>query len=57
LSSPSGKYDAVILAVCHDDYKNLTEEYLSGITNPGALFADLKGFYRGKLSKLKYWSL
>src|SRR5688500_5948450 len=43
LSSANGKYDAVILAVCHDDYKNLTEEYLTGITNPGALFADLKG--------------
>jgi UDP-N-acetyl-D-galactosamine dehydrogenase len=57
LSSPNGKYDAVILAVCHDDYKNFSEEYLSGITNPGALFADLKGFYKGKLSKLKYWSL
>ena len=57
LSSANGKYDAIILAVCHDDYKNLTEEYLDSITNPGALFADLKGFYKGKLSKLKYWSL
>ena len=57
LASPNGKYDAVILAVCHDVYKNITEEYLAGITNPNALFADLKGFYKGKFSKLKYWSL
>lgn len=57
LVSANGKYDAVILAVCHEDYKNITEEYLTSITNPGALFADLKGAYKGKLSKLKYWSL
>ncbi len=50
-------YDAVILAVAHDEYKNLTEPFLLGITNPNALFADLKGLYRNKFSKLKYWSL
>jgi UDP-N-acetyl-D-galactosamine dehydrogenase len=57
LASANGKYDAVILAVCHDVYKNITEEYLAQITNPHALFADLKGIYKGKISKLKYWSL
>ena len=57
LASPNGKYDAVILAVCHDDYRNITEDYLTNITNPNALFADLKGVFKGKLSKLKYWSL
>jgi len=57
LSVANGKYDAVILAVCHDDYKNITEEYLAEITNPHAMFADLKGAYKGKITKLKYWSL
>ena len=57
LATPSGKYDAVILAVCHDGYKNITEEYISEITNPNAIFADLKGIYKGKMTKLKYWSL
>lgn len=57
LASATGKYDAIILAVCHDDYKNITEDYLSSISNPDALFADLKGAFKGKLSKLKYWSL
>lgn len=57
LASANGKYDAVILAVCHDIYQTITEEYLTGITNPDALFADLKGMYKGKISKLKYWSL
>lgn len=50
-------YDAVILAVAHDEYKNFTEEYLLGITNKNALFADLKGIYRNKFSNIQYWSL
>jgi UDP-N-acetyl-D-galactosamine dehydrogenase len=53
----NGKYDAVVLAVAHDEYKNLSEEYLLSITNPNALFADLKGLYRNKFASLKYWSL
>jgi UDP-N-acetyl-D-galactosamine dehydrogenase len=50
-------YDAIVLAVAHDPYKNFTEEYLLSISNEQALFADLKGIYRNKISKLKYWSL
>ncbi|MBX9784726.1 MAG: nucleotide sugar dehydrogenase [Chitinophagaceae bacterium] len=50
-------YDAVVLAVAHQPYKNFTEEYLSSITNEKALFADLKGIYRNKITQLKYWSL
>jgi UDP-N-acetyl-D-glucosamine/UDP-N-acetyl-D-galactosamine dehydrogenase len=50
-------YDAVVLAVAHKPYKELSEEYLLSITNENALFADLKGIYRNKISKLKYWSL
>lgn len=50
-------YDAVILAVAHDCYKNFPESYLLSITKPGALFADLKGIYRNRFSQIKYWSL
>ncbi len=50
-------YDAVVLAVAHDEYRLFTEEYLLSITRPGALFADLKGVYRNRFTKLKYWSL
>ncbi len=50
-------YDAVVMAVAHKQYKGFTEEFLSGISNENALFADLKGIYRNKISKLKYWSL
>ena len=58
LSPAVGKnYDAVILGVPHNEYKDLSEDYLLAITNPNAIFADLKGLYRNKLKKLKYWSL
>lgn len=50
-------YDAVVLAVAHREFKDLTEEYLQGITQPNALFADLKGIYRNRFTKIKYWSL
>lgn len=50
-------YDAVVMAVAHNQYKEFTEEFLLSISNKNALFADLKGIYRNKISKLKYWSL
>jgi UDP-N-acetyl-D-galactosamine dehydrogenase len=50
-------YDAIVLAVAHHPYKDFSEEYLSSIANEKALFADLKGIYRNKISTLKYWSL
>jgi len=50
-------YDAIVLAVAHHPYTAFTEEYLLSIANEQALFADLKGIYRNKISKLKYWSL
>jgi UDP-N-acetyl-D-glucosamine/UDP-N-acetyl-D-galactosamine dehydrogenase len=54
---PQGKYDAIILAVSHDQYKNLTEEYIKSISNENGIFIDLKGIYRDKFKKLTYWSL
>ncbi len=58
LAPVAGKnYDAIVLAVPHNEYKNLSEDYLLGITNPNAIFADLKGLYRNKFRNLKYWSL
>lgn len=58
LADEIGKgYDAVVMAVAHNQYKEFTEEFLVSICNQEALFADLKGIYRNKISKLKYWSL
>jgi UDP-N-acetyl-D-glucosamine/UDP-N-acetyl-D-galactosamine dehydrogenase len=50
-------YDAVIITVPHNDYKDLDEKYYAGITKPHALIADLKGIYRNKITNLNYWSL
>lgn len=50
-------YDAIILAVSHNKYKEKTEEYFSSLSKNDAIFADLKGIYRNKIKKLEYWSL
>lgn len=53
----SNDYDAVIVTVPHNTYKQLDDAYFSSITKPHALVADLKGIYRGKISSRRYWSL
>jgi UDP-N-acetyl-D-galactosamine dehydrogenase len=50
-------YDAIIVAVCHDDYRDLDENYFTSISNKGALIADLKGIYKNKIQSRAYWSL
>ena len=57
--SPSieGPYHGIVVAVNHKEYANLDEAYFKSITHPGAVFADLKGIYRGEIKSLSYWSL
>lgn len=50
-------YDAVIIAVPHNEYKKLDDNYFAGITREKAMVADLKGIFRGKISSRFYWSL
>jgi UDP-N-acetyl-D-galactosamine dehydrogenase len=50
-------YDAVIVTVPHMPYRELSNDYFSSITKPGAMVADLKGIYRGKIEDRAYWSL
>jgi UDP-N-acetyl-D-glucosamine/UDP-N-acetyl-D-galactosamine dehydrogenase len=54
---PDGKYDAIIVAVNHQEYTGLPESWFAGHTNPGGILADIKGIYRNKISELTYWSL
>jgi len=56
-SKPNPKYDAVIVAVNHSEYENLPESYFEEIIAEDGVFVDLKGIYRGKISKFLYWSL
>lgn len=50
-------YDAVVVAVSHQDYINLDENYFKNIAKSDAVFVDLKGIFRNKIKDLTYWSL
>jgi len=51
-------YDAIIVAVNHKDYKNLTENDFKAMLKDGkGVFVDVKGIFKGKIKDLEYWSL
>ncbi len=50
-------YDAIVVAVNHKEYLDLTEDYFASIATENALLMDIKGIYRGRINKLIYWSL
>ena len=50
-------YDAVIIAVNHDQYVNLSEDYFKSICSKDAILVDIKGIFRNKINKMTYWSL
>jgi len=50
-------YDAVIIAVGHKQYKDLTEDYFASILSDKGIIVDVKGMFRNKISKFTYWSL
>ena len=53
----SNDYDVVVIAVPHEPYLCLDDNYFAGITKAHGLIADLKGLYRNKINKRNYWSL
>ncbi len=53
----SDNYDAVIVTVPHNSYKELDDAWFASVTKDKALVADLKGIYRGKIKSRGYWSL
>lgn len=50
-------YDAVLVTVPHNAYKDFDDAYFASITKPKGLIADLKGIYRKEISSRDYWSL
>jgi UDP-N-acetyl-D-galactosamine dehydrogenase len=42
----SRRYDLVVGAVAHNQYRDLTDEELAGLVAPGGTLADLKGMWR-----------
>ncbi len=59
VKNPGNNYDAVVVAVNHAPYTNLTENdlknYMQGTKNP--ILIDIKGIFRNKVKDLTYWSL
>lgn len=54
---PRSTYDAVVVAVSHNIYLNLEEAYFKSLTYEKSILVDVKGIYRDRIHKLKYWSL
>jgi UDP-N-acetyl-D-galactosamine dehydrogenase len=54
---PSGKYDAIILAVSHKEYVNLEESFFTSLLDKNGIVVDVKGVFRGRITKHTYWSL
>jgi UDP-N-acetyl-D-galactosamine dehydrogenase len=54
---PSGKYDAVVVAVQHHQYRNMKESEFKALLSDKGIFVDLKGIFRNSVKDLKYWSL
>lgn len=50
-------YDAVVVAVNHKEYTDLTEDYFKSISSENPILIDLKGIYKGKTNEVTYWSL
>ena len=57
VKEPTGKYDAVIVAVNHKEYVGLSEDYFKSLLVGNGVFIDVKGIYRNLEGKLNYWSL
>ncbi len=54
----AGSYDAIILAVAHNDFLNLPESYFKNLIRNGkGVLVDIKGLYKNKIKDLDYWSL
>lgn len=56
-AEPTGKYDAILLAVSHNEYAQLPNEFFTDFSKEVGLIADLKGILRNRISYRHYWSL
>ena len=58
VDKPSTQYDAVIVAVGHDEYRTLEVSYLKSLMNESPILLDLKGLYTVQdEDELAYWRL
>ena len=58
MDTPSTMYDAVIVAVGHDEYRTLDPAYFKSLMNGAPILLDLKGLYQVKPDdEIQYWRL
>lgn len=57
IREPENNYDAVVLAVAHNEYTQLTEDDFLKMCGGKGVLVDVKGLYRNKIKKMTYWSL
>ena len=55
--NPTGKYDAVIVAVNHKEYMNLDKNFFLSIMKKDPILFDLKRMYNFSSKNLIYWGL
>ncbi|MEY4330685.1 MAG: hypothetical protein RL609_1433 [Bacteroidota bacterium] len=54
----SNTYEAIIIAVSHNEYLQMDESYLKSLMKDGkGVVVDIKGMYRSRIKELNYWSL
>jgi len=51
------KYNAIIVAVNHKEYKDLDEKYFKSLSINKGILIDIKGIFRDKINEMTYWSL
>lgn len=57
IEKPKDQYDAIILAVNHEQYMNLSETDFKKLVGDQGLLYDVKGVFRDKMKELNYLSL
>ncbi len=55
--APTGKYDAVIVTIDHDEYKVMEEAQFEELMDDKGILVDLKGLYKDRIKHLDYMSL
>ncbi len=57
-ANPTNDYDAIIVAVNHNEYKKLSEaDFREMMRDDLGVFVDVKGIFKGKIHEMEYWSL
>ena len=55
--SIENNYDAIIIAVNHEEYLKFNEAYFKSICTEKGVIVDIKGTHRGQIKHLKYWCI